>query len=81
VKNNRLNAAGYSWSFSALSASPDARAHYDRRRRAHDRHAAAQRHLFARLLGCLHHCLATGQHYDERTAFPTPPTAAPTLAA
>jgi hypothetical protein len=26
--------------------------------------------LFSRLLGCLHHCLATGQHYDEATAFP-----------
>src|SRR3954463_16237076 len=74
VKNNRLNAAGYSWSFSAISASPGARAHYDRRRQARDRHAAAQRHLFARLLGCLHHCLATGQDYDERVAFPTPST-------
>ena len=76
VKNNRLNAAGYSWSFSALSASPGARAHYDRRRHAGDRHVAAQRHLFARLLGCLHHCHATGHNYDERTAFPTPPTLA-----
>ena len=37
---------------------------------AGDRHAAAQRNLFGRLLGCLHHCLATGQHYDEATAFP-----------
>ncbi|MGH3193916.1 MAG: hypothetical protein ACRDOL_42995 [Streptosporangiaceae bacterium] len=39
-------------------------------RHAQDRHAAAQRNLFGRLLGCLHHCLATGQHYDEATAFP-----------
>ena len=72
VKNNRLNAAGYIWAFSALTASPGARAHYDRRRGAGDRHAAAQRNLFSRLLGCLHHCLITGQHYDEATAFPTP---------
>ena len=72
VKNNRLNAAGYIWAFSALTASPGARAHYDRRKDAGDRHAAAQRNLFARLLGCLHHCLITGQHYDEATAFPAP---------
>ena len=49
VKNNRLNAAGYIWAFSALTASPGARAHYDRRRDAGDRHAAAQRNLFSRL--------------------------------
>ena len=79
VKNNRLANAGYSWAFSALTASPGARAHYDRRRDAGDRHAAAQRNLFGRLLGCLHHCLATSQHYDETTAFPAqaaPPAAA-----
>jgi transposase len=70
IKNNRLNAAGYIWAFSALTASPGARAHYDRRRDTGDRHAAAQRNLFGRLLGCLHHCLATGQHYDEAIAFP-----------
>jgi transposase len=70
VKNNRLNAAGYIWVFAALTASPGARARYDRRKDAGDRHAAAQRNLFARMLGCLHHCLLTGQHYDEATAFP-----------
>ena len=70
IKNNRLASAGYIWTFAALTASPGARAHYDRRRDAGDRHTAAQRHLFNRLLGCLHHCLATGQHYDETTAFP-----------
>jgi transposase len=69
VKNNRLNAAGYNWSFAALTASPGARAHYDRRRAAGDRHSAAQRNLFGRLLGCLHHCLLTGQPYHEATAF------------
>ena len=79
VKNNRLAAAGYTWAFAALTASPGARAHYDRRRDRGDRHGAAQRNLFNRLLGCLHHCLATGQHYDEATAFPgqaATPTAA-----
>ncbi|HEV2372031.1 MAG TPA: IS110 family transposase [Streptosporangiaceae bacterium] len=68
VKNQRLAAVGYVWAFAALTASPGARAHYDRRRQAGDRHAAAQRNLYARL----HHCLATHQHYDETTAFPTP---------
>jgi transposase len=70
VKNNRLNAAGYLWAFSALTASPGARAHYDRRRDTGDRHAAAERNLFGRLLGCLHKCLITGQDYDEDIAFP-----------
>jgi transposase len=72
VKNQRLAAAGYCWAFSALTASPGARAHYDRRKADGDRHAAAQRNLFGRLLSGLHHCLATGQHYDETTAFPAP---------
>jgi transposase len=70
VKNNRLAAAGYTWAFAALTASPGARAHYDRRTKAGDRHGAAQRNLFNRLLGCLYHCLQTGQRYDETTAFP-----------
>ena len=70
IKNNRLNAAGYLWAFSALTASPGARAHYDRRRDTGDRHAAAERNLFGRLLGCLHKCLITGQDYDEDIAFP-----------
>lgn len=70
VKNQRLAATGYVWAFAALTASPGARAHYDRRRQNGDRHAAAQRNLFGRLLGCLHQCLATRSHYDESTAFP-----------
>jgi len=80
VKNNRLAAAGYIWAFAALSASPGARAHYDRRKDAGDRHATAQRNLFGRFLSCLHHCLATGQHYDENTAFPSPPAKLPNAA-
>jgi transposase len=38
---------------------------------AGDRHVAAQRNLFNRMLGILHHCLATGTKYDEHAAFPT----------
>jgi transposase len=75
VKNQRLAAAGYVWAFACLTASPPARAHYDRRREIGDRHVAAQRNLFNRLLGCLHHCLTTGQTYDPTKAFPTPTAA------
>ncbi len=71
IKNSRLAAAGYIWAFAALTSSPGARAHYDRRRDTGDRHTAALRNLYSRLLGCLHHCLATRQHYDETTAFPS----------
>ena len=71
VKNQRLAAAGYVWAFSALTASPGARTHYDKRKTIGDRHTTTQRNLFNRLLGCLHHCLQTRQHYNEQIAFPT----------
>ena len=80
AKNNRLAAAGYTWAFAALTASPGAKAHYDRRRDHGDRHAAALRNLTNRLLGCLWHCLRTGQHYNEATAFPTPTAKLPQAA-
>jgi hypothetical protein len=66
---------GYVWAFATLTALPQARAHYDRRHQAGDRHVAAQRNLFNRLLGCLHHCPTTGQTYDPAKACPTPATA------
>jgi transposase len=74
VKNDRLAATGYLWGFSALTASPGARAHYDKRRTAGDWNSTALRHLNNKLLGCLHHCLHTKTPYDETTAFPTTPT-------
>jgi len=50
VKNDRLNHTGYLWAFSAITASPGAKAHYRRRRDDHgDWHAAAQRNLFNRM--------------------------------
>ena len=70
VKNQRLAAVGYLWTFAALRVSPGARTHYDQRRAAGDRHAAAQRKLFNRFLGCLHHCLQSRQLYAEERAFP-----------
>ena len=69
VKNQRLATAGYLWAFAALTASPGAWAHYQRRRAAGDAHTAALRNLFNRLLGCLYHCLQTRQPYQESTAF------------
>lgn len=74
VKNNRLAAAGYVWAFSALTASPGARAHYDRRKDHGDTHTAAQRNLFNRLLGCLHYCLQNRVPYSEEAAFTTTST-------
>jgi transposase len=73
VKNQRLATAGYQWAFAALTASPGARGHYQRRRAAGDAHTAALRNLFNRLLGCLHHCLQTRQPYQENAAFAPPP--------
>jgi transposase len=74
VKNQRLTAVEYVWAFSALTHSPGARNHYDRRQQAGDRHTAAQRNLFNRMTGCLHHCLTQRVTFDETIAFPTPTT-------
>ncbi|MEV8504592.1 IS110 family transposase [Actinoplanes sp. NPDC051475] len=70
VKNDRLAAAGYLWAFVAATHAEPAKQHYQRRRDHGDRHPAALRNLFNRLLGCLHHCLATGQLYHPDKAFP-----------
>jgi hypothetical protein len=80
VKNQRLAAIGYVWAFASLTASPGARAHYDRRRQAGDRHTAAQRNLFNRMIGCLHHCLTHHIPFNETTAFPTSTTTTPKAA-
>ena len=72
MKNQRLAAAGYVWIFGALP-SPPVKAAYDRRRAAGDKHAAAMRNVFNRFLGCLYHCLQTGQTFDPIKAFPTTP--------
>jgi transposase len=81
VKNQRLAGVGYLWAFAALTASPGARAHYDRRKAGGDRHIAAQRNLFNRMIGILHHCLTTRTKYDENAAFPTPDAAKTTSTA
>ncbi|MEU0374874.1 IS110 family transposase [Streptomyces sp. NPDC006283] len=71
VKNDRLNAVGYLWAFSSITASTGAKAHYRRRRDKHgDWHAAAQRNLFNRMLGQLYHCLKNRTLFNEHTAYP-----------
>lgn len=72
IKNRRLAAVGPIWALSSLRASPGARRHFDTRRAAGDWNHQAQRHLFNKFLGQLHHCLQTCQLYDEHVAFPPP---------
>ena len=55
IKNNRLANVCWMWAFSASSTCEPARRHYRQRREHGDRHAAATRHLFNKLLGQLHH--------------------------
>ena len=72
IKNRRLAAVGPIWALTSLRASPGARRHFDARRAAGDWNRQAQRHLFNKFLGQLHHCLQTGQLYNEHRAFPPP---------
>lgn len=72
IKNNRLAAAGSLWALSALKASPGAKLHYQARRERGDWNYQAQRHLFNKFLGQLHHCLKTGTSYNDTHAFPPP---------
>jgi transposase len=72
IKNRRLAAVGPIWALASMRHSLGARRHFDARRAAGDWNQQAQRHLFNRLLGQLHHCVQTGQLYDEHRAFPPP---------
>jgi hypothetical protein len=55
--------------FTALTASPGARAYYDHIRARKVGHRAALRQLANRLVGILHGCLKTATLYDETTAW------------
>ena len=70
IKNNRLANVGWMWAFSAASTYEPARQHYRHRREHGDRHAAANRNLFNKLLGQLYYCLQNKQTFDEAKAFP-----------
>jgi hypothetical protein len=69
IRNRRLYDAIDQWAFSALTASPGARAFYDHRRDAKDTHHQALRALGNRLVGILHGCLRHHTHYNEQTAW------------
>jgi transposase len=70
VRNRRLADACYQWAFSALQASPGARAYYDRYRAAGKTHHQALRALANRLVGILHGCLRHRSPYSEAQAWP-----------
>ncbi|RIR06412.1 IS110 family transposase [Mycobacteroides abscessus] len=72
IKNNRLASAGSIWALAALRNSPGAKRHFQTRRERGDWNRQAQRHLFNKFLGQLHHCLQTGTSYNETHAFPPP---------
>ena len=67
--NARLGAALHQQAFCALTASPGARNYYDALRARNIGHHAALRQLANRLVGILHGCLRTGEHYDETKAW------------
>jgi transposase len=69
VHNDRLIDALMTQAFSALNASPGARAYYDRQRTRGVSYNAALRQLANRLVGILHGCLKTGTTYNEETAW------------
>jgi transposase len=69
VRNDRLADALSAQAFSALTASPGARAFYDQQRAKGHGHNDALRRLANRLVGILHGCLKTHTLYDEDTAW------------
>jgi hypothetical protein len=69
VRNDRLIDALMAQAFAALSASPGARAYYDRQRARGVGHNPALRQLANRLVGILHGCLKTRTTYDEAIAW------------
>jgi transposase len=72
IKNDRLAAVGWVWATYASINQGPARKHYRHRRDHGDRHAAALRHLFNKMLGQLYHCLQTRQTFDPVKAFGQP---------
>ena len=71
VHNDRLRDALGRQAFSAVTASPGARAYYDQIRSRGTEHEPALRQLANRLLvGILHGCLKTRTLYNEATAWP-----------
>lgn len=73
IKNNRGNHAAFLWALSGIRHSPGVKAAYDHRRHGtasngrplRDKHAAALRNVSNRMVGCLWHCMVTGQVWDD----------------
>jgi transposase len=74
VHNDRLLDALDSQAFCALTASPGARAYYDRQKARGISHHAALRQLASRLVGILHGCLKNRTLYNEATAWSQTPS-------
>ena len=73
ARNRRLGDALFLQAYSALRASPGARAFYDRQRARGATHYQALRALANRLVGILHGCLRHHTLYDEHRAWHTEP--------
>jgi transposase len=73
ARNRRLGDALFLQAYSALRASPGARAFYDRQRARGATHYQALRALANRLVGILHGCLRTHTLYSEHLAWHSEP--------
>jgi hypothetical protein len=69
IRNRHLIDALHAQAFTALTASPGARAYYDQLRARDIGHDDALRRVGSRLTGILHGCVKTGRDYDEVTAW------------
>jgi hypothetical protein len=69
IRNTRLFDTCRDWSFSAINASPGARALDQHRRELGDGHEKALRRVGNKLVGQLDHCLRHHELYREETAW------------
>ena len=69
IRNRHLIDALRAQAFTALTASPGARAYYDELRAGGTGHDDALRRVAGRLTGILHGCLKHGRDYDETIAW------------
>lgn len=74
VRNRRLADALTLWAFWSLTASPGARAFYDRNRGIGDSQYQTLQALANRWVGLRHGCLRHRTCYDEQLAWPTATT-------
>ena len=80
IRNRRLADALHQQAFTALHASPGARAYYDARRARGATHDQALRAVGNRLVGILHGCLRHHTPYNEQQAWAHHQTTEPTAA-